>query len=106
MRIKVARFLDTSPADLIVEELLTTEQAMTERARNELDYLQFNRANADIDQPLQSHIQPGDLVLIGPSTHEADAWIGKVLSVQIKVGRPGITQTLRLDRVLFIREET
>ena len=100
MRVKVARNSDINPADIIIEKLLTTEQAMVERGRNELDQNQFSRMPRTMSAPLDKDILPGQMIQVV----EADTgvvWRGKVLSVNINISNPKITQTLKVDRIIL-----
>lgn len=99
MRIKVARFDDNNAADLIVDELLSTELAMRERGRNELDEQQFSRSIYSISLPLNHDMRPGQIIEVN-ELESGEVWRGKVQSVSLSVNSPRITQTIKVDRAL------
>jgi len=95
MRITVSRQPADNPADPVVEPLLTTQEAMVERGRNELDDASSNRFTTRLQLPFKMLIQPGDLIEV-QSTQET--WRGKVLSTGVSIDRNAINQTLTIER--------
>ena len=99
MRVKVARYTQDNPASLIVEKLLTTELAMRERGRNELDENQFSKVVRTIKILFEKDILPGETIKV--TEHDTNSvWTGKVLSVNIAVGDPKVWQTIKLERIV------
>lgn len=100
MRIKVARFTDKNPAPIIIDPLLSTEAAMRERGRNELDSNQFSKSINSFSLPLINDINPGQLVEI-QDVELGETWRGKVLSVSIASAKVKKTQVITVERPLI-----
>ena len=99
MRVKIARFTDINPADLIIISILTTEPAMTERGRNELDEHQFSKIIYTCTAPVNHDIIPGHTIEV-QNVKTGQLWRGKVVSVSINIGDPKIDQTLKIERII------
>jgi hypothetical protein len=92
----------TKAATTIIDQLNLTQQVAEQRGRNYLDKTGYDQTIYSIDLPLPDSaigvptvLKPGDLCAI---TDLDETWKGQVRGVRIDIQRPGVTQTVEIER--------